>query len=434
MTTSLLDTIPAPRADLPPLLLIGVDHRSAPIEMREKVAYGARQGQELLHRLVSGDETAEALLLTTCNRTELYLLPDREPEAYRRGLELVFVERAPEIESEGRFYVKRAREASRHLLEVAAGLRSMVLGEPEILGQVKRAASRAESASATGRVLKRLLRSAVAAGRRARSETAIGVGAVSFGYAVVDLARNLFDRAESCSVLLIGAGETARRVARNLSERGVRELLVTNRSPSRAEELCAFLPAARAIPFADRHRALSDCDVVVTSTAATEPIFARRDLERALDPCRDRPLLVADLGVPRNVDPGADDLDSVLLHDVDSLEALIDRNLRQRRRSVPRVHEIVDCELGRFLAWYRGRAAGPLIAELRRKAEKVRRRELEDAIGRFPEETHVHLERLTHALVKKLLHHPTRRLSVLDPADSHRLDLVRDLFQLEEDE
>lgn len=440
MTTSLLQDPPVrPAVELPPLLLIGVDHRSASIGIREKVAYGPEDGRELLRRLVAAEEIAEAYLLITCNRTEVYLVPapgpaGREAAAYRRGLEAVFVERAPEIESEGRFYVKRQQPAARHLLEVASGLRSMVLGEPEILGQVKRAAAWAESAGAAGPVIRRLVRIAAAAGGRARSETRIGAGAVSFGYAVVDLAQNLFDGFEDCSVLLVGAGETARRVARNLSRRGLRELVVTNRSRSRAEELRDLFPGARAVPFAERQPAVAGCDVIVSSAAAGAPIFTRRDLAEAMGRRRDRPLLVADLGVPRNVEPSAAELSGVYLHDVDSLEELISRNLSKRRRAVPRVHEIVDRELGRFVSWYRGRAGEPLIARLQRRAEEIRRRSLEDARARFPAETHPHLERLTRSLVRRLLHHPTSRLAALDPSDLDRLDLVRDLFQLDGEE
>ncbi len=245
MTTRFSPPLIEHQTDEPRLLMVGVDHRSAGLDLREKVAYDGDDARALLRRLETCREVSEACLLSTCNRTEIYLLPRRGADAYRLALARVFTDRAPEIETQGRFYVKRGAEAARHLLEVACGLRSMVLGEPEILGQVKSAARHAEDAVTTGAVLRRLLRSAVAAGGRVRRETAISAGAISFGYALADLARHHFGRLDRCSVLMLGAGETARQVARNLIERGVRELKVTNRSRQRAEDFCAVFPACR---------------------------------------------------------------------------------------------------------------------------------------------------------------------------------------------
>ncbi len=422
-----------PRGEIPPLLLIGVDHRSAPLEVREKVAYGEEEVRTMLRRVTASRTIEEACLLTTCNRTELYLVADDEPAAYRRGLLLAFAERAPEIELEGRFYVKRRALAARHLLEVASGLRSMILGEPEILGQVKRASKLAAETGVDGRMLRRLMRTAVAAGGRARSETAIGTGAVSFGYAVVDLARNLFGSLESCSVLLVGAGETARQVARSLRERGAGELKIANRNRERAGKLRSIFPDARTVAFDDRLEAARDCDVIVTSTSADVRVFGRRELGDLTRARVDRPLLVADLGVPRNVDPAAGDLEGLVLHDVDSLEDLIARNLEQRRKEVPRVHEILDRELARFDAWYRGRAAEPLIAQLQRRAEGLRKLELASVRDQFPAETHAQLDQLTRSLVRKLLHHPSSRLAELEASELDKLDWVRELFQLDEE-
>ncbi len=422
----------------PEIILIGVDHHSAPLEVREKVAYNAVEAVDLLHQLVATPEIAEACLLSTCNRTELYLraaldaAPD--PRAYRTGFALGFLRRAPEIEDEGRFYVKRNREAARHLFQVASGLESMVLGEPEILGQVKQAANLAEQAGTLGKVLQRLLRTAIAASGRARQETAIAAGSVSFGYAVVDLARNIFQRLETCTVLLIGAGETSRLVARNLLERGVSKLLLTNRSPDRAAEFCQLFPTVRVIPFAERQQALGESDVIVASTAASEPVLDRTMLANAMAGRRARPLLVVDLGVPRNIDPRVGELANLFLQDIDSLEDLIARNLKRRREEIPCVQEILDHELELFAAWCRTLAAAPLVAELQRQAEQIRQQALLEARHRFPAETHEDLEQLTRALVRKLLHHPSLHLRQGEQFDAKTLDLVRQLFQLPKDE
>ncbi len=419
--------------DAPGLLLIGVDHHCAPLELREKVAYNGDEGEPILQALVEASDIAEAYLLSTCNRTELYILADADDGAYRLGLEKVFLSREPQIESTGRFYVKRGSKAAAHLFEVAGGLHSMVLGEPEILGQVRKAARQAETLEVSGTVLRQLLRAAIAAGGRARQDSGISAGAISFGYAVVDLARNIFERLESSSVLLIGAGETARQVTRNLIERGARELVVTNRSQRRVDEFLELFPNARSVPYGERGGVLGQADVIVASTAAEEPVLRRDDLARAMFERRGRPLLVADLGVPRNVEVAAGKLDNLFLQDIDSLEDLIAQNLKRRREEIPRVQVILDQELRRFLSWYHGLAAEPLVEMLQKRAEKIRRQEVESARQQFPDATHSELDRLTRSLVRKILHHPSAHLRSSGRSDHARLEVVRQLFQLDED-
>jgi glutamyl-tRNA reductase len=419
----------------PSLLLLGIDHHTVPIELRERVAYGSEDAEKLLVHLLARSAIAEALLLSTCNRTEVLIQPRDEQEAYRAALELVFLARAPELERPGLLYVKRNDGAGRHLLAVASGLESMVLGEPEILGQVKQAAALAEAVGAAGPVLRRLLRNAVAAGRRARQETAIAEGAVSLGYAVVELARNIFRDLDTCRVLIIGAGEIARSVARNLTERGVRERRVANRSPERARQFREEIPQAVTLPFADRLQAIADADLVIASTGAEEPVITRRQLAAAMEARMNRPLLVADLGVPRNVDPEAGRIENVFLHTIDSLDHLIQRNLKRRKEAVPRVEEILEQELSHFHGWHRSLQAEPLIALLQKQAESIRRQELAQALPDFPEASHEHLDRLTRSLVRKILHHPSNRLRGRS-GEEHlpRLDLVRELFRLDDED
>lgn len=418
----------------PPLLLVGTDFRIAPLELRERVAVSKEDGETTLVHLLAATGVAEACLLSTCNRTEVYVHPRDEEEATKAALDLVFLSRVPELERPGRLYVRRDGEAARHLLAVAAGLESMVLGEPEILGQVKQAASLAEAVGASGPVLRRLLRSAVSTGKRSRQETGIGAGAVSLGYAIVELARNIFSGLEQTRVLLVGAGEIARSVALPLVERGAREITISNRSAERAAQLAKELPRARVTPFAERVAAVAAADLVVVTTGADEPVLTRSDLKRAMSSRRSDPLLVVDLGVPRNVDPAAGRIGNLFLHTVDSLENLIERNLKRRKEEVPRVEEIIDQEHGQFRGWYRGLEAEPLIARLQKQAENIRRQELAAAHARFPAELHEELDRVTRALVRKILHHPSARLRRKDGDDLSRLDLVRELFHLDDDE
>ncbi|HEX6903651.1 MAG TPA: glutamyl-tRNA reductase [Thermoanaerobaculia bacterium] len=424
-----------PRQD-PPLLLVGTDFRCSPLELRERVSYPKEEAEKALVHLLARPEVAEAFLLSTCNRTEVYVQPRDEEGAYRAALGLVFLERVPEMERPGRLYVKRNGDAARHLLAVASGLESMVLGEPEILGQIKQSAALAEAMGAEGPILRRLLRSASAAGARARQETEISAGAVSLGYAIVELARQIFSGMEECRVLLLGAGEIARSVSRPLVERGARELRVANRSEERARQFREEIPAAEILPFDARVEALQTADVVVATTSAEEPVLTRHHVQEAMRSRRNRPLLAVDLGVPRNIDPAVRKVENVFLHTVDSLEHLIQRNLKRRKEEVPHVEEIIDQELGHFRSWFRGLEAEPIIARLQKQAEKIRQRELADALARFPKETHEDLDRLTRALVRKILHHPSARLRAREGSGDPlpRLELVRELFHLDDDE
>jgi len=420
----------------PPLLLVGTDFRCSPLELRERVAFAKEEAEKTLVHLLARNEVAEAFLLSTCNRTELYLQPRDEDGAYKAALDMVFLPRAPELERPGRLYVKRNGEAARHLMSVASGLESMVLGEPEILGQVKQASALAEAVGAEGTVLKRLLRSATSAGRRTRQETAIAAGAVSIGYAIVELTRQIFSGLEECRVLMVGAGEIAHSVTRPLIERGARELVVANRSLERAAQFKEEFPSAELVPFDRRQEEASLADLVVVSTGADEPVLTRKHIAEAMRARPSRPLLVVDLGVPRNVEPAAGKVENVFLHTIDSLDLLIQRNLKKRRDEVPRAEEIIEQELHHFRVWFRALGAEPLIARLQKQAERIRQQELADALPRFPAETHADLERLTRSLVRKILHHPSSRLRAHEGTadDLSRLDLVRELFHLDDDE
>lgn len=410
------------------LLMIGVDHRSAPLELREKVAFKAEDGEALMRSLANEPAIREVVLLSTCNRTELYLLPEEEAVAYRVGMGKTFLSRAPEIEAEGRFYVKRGHETAQHLFEVASGLQSMVLGEPEILGQVKQAATVGRKCESSGAVLQQLLKRAISAGGKVRRETALGAGSVSFGYGVVDLARNIFRNLDSCKILLIGAGEMSRQVARSLKEKGVRHLAVCNRGASRLEEFRVLFPDAQTVPYDRRRQVIADYDVIVTSTGADEPVYNHEDLKIGMEERRSRPLLAVDLGVPRNIDPLAGQLENLFLQDIDSLENLIHQNLRRRREEVPRVQEILERELRRFQDWQRSLAAEPLIADLQRWAEGVRRQEVDAVRERLPEGADVDVDALTRSLVRKLLHHPS--IELRKGADEQGLTWARRLFRL----
>ncbi|MEM7481874.1 MAG: glutamyl-tRNA reductase [Acidobacteriota bacterium] len=412
-----------------PILLVGTDHRNAPIELREKVSYGADEAERTLVHLLAREEIAEAYLLSTCNRTEVYVVAQGYDSAYRTAAEVVFVKREAQLEELGHLYVQRGDQAARHLLRVASGLESMVLGEPEILGQVKTAAGLAESIGAAGPLLQKLQRYAARAGARARSETAIGTGAVSLGYATVELARVIFDRLGDLRILIVGAGETARLVARNLIDKGASRVRLANRGQERAAALRAELPTIEIVPFGDLAAQANDSDLLVTTTSADESLLSQEDLPVR----RSRPLLVVDLGVPRNVEPAVGRLENVFLHTVDSLETLIQKNLKRRREEVAKVEELIEEELAQYLGWARGLAAEPMIEQLQKKAEAIRQRELLVAQARFPTELHDEVDRLTRSLVRKILHNPSAHLRGQGRTEGE-LELIRELFRLDGDE
>jgi glutamyl-tRNA reductase len=309
----------------------------------------------------------------------------------------------------------------------------MVLGEPEILGQVKQAALLADAVGSSGVVIRRLTGGAASAGARARSETGNSAGAVSLGYAVVELARNIFTALDRTRVLLVGAGETAKLTARALIERGARDVHLVNRGAERARALRLEIPELGEAEWDDLPAAVAASDVVVATTSAPEPLLTAAML-RQVAANRSGPLLVVDLGVPRNVEPAAARLDNVFLHSLDSLESLIERNLRRRREDVPAVEELVERELERFRAWYRTLEAEPLVELLQKQAERIRADELARALADLPPETHAAVDRLTRSLVRKILHHPSARLrGKYGGDDLPRLELVRELFQLDEE-
>ncbi len=428
-------TLPPERAARgPSLILVGTDYRHAPLEVRERLSYAREEAADALVHLLARPEVAEACLISTCNRTEVYLQPRDDEAAYSAAVDHIFASRVEGIERSGRLYVKRHDVAADHLLAVASGLESMVLGEPEILGQVKQAASLADEVGASGTVLQRLLRAALDAGRRARGETGIAAGAVSFAYATVELARNVFSSLERTRVLLVGAGDVAQQVARNLAERGAREVTIANRSRERAEVLRADVPQLRIVPFESRFEAFASHDLVVVSVSTEEAVITAAEVERACDRRGAQPLLLVDLGMPRNVEPKVGQLGNVFLHDLDSLQHLIQRNLKRRRDEVPRVREIIEEELKLFFGWFHSREAEPLVARLQKQAEAVRLREVAAVLDRFPADTHAELERLTRTLVRKLLHHPSTGLRREEVADRSRLELVRELFKLDDGE
>ena len=403
------------------LVLVGTSHRLAPVEVREQVALGEKEAAETASMLAT--EGWEAVCLSTCNRTELYLAGDDAEAAEQRA--------AATLDDLPALYRLHDHAAALHLFRVAAGLDSLVPGEGEILGQVRKAGE----IGSPGPLLDRLFRDAVHAGRKVRSQTGISESPASISAAAAALAQQVFGDLTGRNILVIGAGKVSEQAARNLVSRGAAISAVANRSVERAEELAGRF-GARAVSLAEARDELAESDVVVSSTSAGGFVLDREAVQATLAARRGRPLFLIDLAVPRDLEPGIHELPGCYLYDIDDLQAVVAESLAGRRTEAARAEEIVAAEAERFRAWQASLDVVPAIASLRARAEEIRARELARArLSGLSEQDRRAVESLTSQIVSKLLHLPTVRMKeAAAGADGGMYaDVVRDLFGLEDD-
>ncbi len=393
------------------LVIVGVSHRSAPLEVREALAFPRDALGAALARVREAAGLSEAMILSTCNRVEVYGRDD-EPagsDALARFL----------AESHGRppeflapyLYRVEGEAAVRHAFRVAASLDSLVIGEPQILGQVKEAYQIAEEAQSLGSTLNALRNRSLAAAKRARTETGIGHNAVSISYVAVELARKIFGELKDRNVLLVGAGKMTELAAKHLVRSGARATVLGGRTFEKAEELAAAL-GGRAAPFESLRQELVRTDIVISGTGAPGIVIRREDVEVARAGRR-RPLFLIDIAVPRDIEASAGKLDGVFLYDIDDLKSVAEANLRERRKEAAAAEAIVEQEVREFLAWQKSLDAVPVLVELRRRAEEIRKEELARArkrLGALTPEQEQALEAATTAMVNKILHPPTAAL------------------------
>ena len=401
------------------LVLVGTSHRLAPVEVRERIALDLEGAADLARRLADG---GEAVCLSTCNRTEIYIAHSDPKQAEGRA-------GAALAEGEIELYRLRDEAAALHLFRVAAGLDSLVPGEGEILGQVREA----YEAGSCGPMLDRLFRQALHAGKKVRTETAIGESPASISSAAAALAQQVFGDLDACRVLLIGAGEVSELTARSLAARGASIAAVTSRTKGRAEELAGRF-GGQAIPFDQVSEELARADVVVSSTSAPGYVLAA---DRIPDR-KGRPLFVIDLAVPRDVEPAVAELDGCYLYDIDDLQAVVSESLSGRWREAARAESIVAHEAGKFHDWQASLDVVPAIASLRERAESIRSGELAKAEGRLEglsESERRTVESLTTQIVNKLLHVPIVRLNEAAATEGVcYVEVARHLFGLGEEE
>jgi glutamyl-tRNA reductase len=404
------------------LLLIGISHRTAPVELRERLDFQARGVEAALRALAVQGAAREAVVLSTCNRAEVYTACD-DVEAARSAVTSFLadfhgVDHATLL---SHLYAQVDLDVARHLYRVAAGLDSMVMGEPQILGQVKEAHATASAAQAVGPSLNRLFHSSFAVGKRVRTETGLGAGAVSVGFAAVALARKIFGALEGRSVLVIGAGEMGELTARHMKSQGVHRITIVSRTFAHAASTAQAIGGASAASWEEIDAALAESDIVITATGAGTPVLTKARLETIMRPRPGRPLFIIDIAVPRDVEPAAGEIEQVFLYNVDDLQATVRENLARRASEVERAEAIVNDEVARFSAWLRARGAVPAIVALRQHFETVRKSELERLdfkLSAMPAEARGRIEEITRLIVEKLLLTPTEQLKALGDAET----------------
>jgi glutamyl-tRNA reductase len=419
------------------LVLVGLNHRTSPVEVRECLAPPPEQAPERLSHLHQVPGVRECFLLSTCNRVEaLAATEDGGPQ----GAELVeWLTNGASLPAEvltTAIYVHQGRDAVRHLFRVASSLDSLVLGEPQILGQIKDAYRTSAENSVSGAVLNRLLHKTFQVAKRVRSETRIGSEAISVSSAAVDLALKIFDTLEGRSALLVGAGEMAELAAEHLLGHGISQMLVANRTLERAEGLATRF-RGRALDMLQVPESLSEVDIVITSTGATRPIITGELARRAVRRRRGRPLFFIDIAVPRDVAPDVAELDGCFVYDIDDLSQVAEAGRASRAAEAQRAELLVDQEVDTFMAWLKGLEVVPTISALTSKAEALRlaetERTLKDLSDLTPDQAEA-IDRLTRALVKKMLHDPILFIKGGDHRSNltHRdhMALIRRVFNL----
>jgi glutamyl-tRNA reductase len=430
------------------LILAGLDYTTAPVEVRERLAFDSTAMGEALVRLTrpNGEQPpilVEAVILSTCNRVEIYGLAEAATSARDLAHFLASFHQLDEREFADAMFSHQGAAVARHLCAIAAGLRSLVLGEAQIQGQVRSSFEQGQLAGSVGPVLHRLFQHALTAGKRARSETTLGQGAASVSQAGVELARRL-GPLQGRSVLLVGGGEVSELAAQNLLANGANRLTIVNRTLARGRELAGRY-GAEALAFDELPQALARCDIVISSTAAPAPIILREQVAAALEAKAGRSapgdmggatMLLIDLAVPRDIDPEVATLPGAHLYTVDDLQDVVQATLGQRAQAVERAEAIAEEEVAAFEAWLRTQEAVPALTMLREQAERLRATEVERAMRRLSDispEQRVLIDGLTRSIVNKLLHSPTRRLrDAAAQGDGQRFAaIVTELFNLE---
>jgi glutamyl-tRNA reductase len=420
------------------ILVAGLSYKTAPIELRERLAVSEQDLPKPLEMMGDSSELVERMLVATCNRVEVYAVTEG---LVHQATEVIAdclatycnIEKAEFLD---KLYTHTAAAAVRHVFRVASSLDSMVVGEPQILGQVKTAYTIAHAREATGIILNNLLEQAFHVAKRVRTETGVAASAVSVASAAVELARKIFGDLTGRSVLILGAGEMAELALRHLVDDGVRSVLVANRNFDRATTLARQFDG-RAVTFEVFRQEMVGADIVISATSAPHVILKKEDMHAIIQQRRHRPIFLIDIADPRDIDPACNDLENVYLYNIDDLQSVVEANLKERKREADRAEVIIDREVGIYLNWLRSLDVVPTIVSLRQRVEEIRGAELQKALVRMADLTPEQREAMTamsHAMVNKILHRPMtelKRRAALRDGHLYTTALRR-LFGLEE--
>lgn len=415
-----------------PLVVVGINHRTAPIELRERVVFDPARLPEALRELATLPSIQESLIVSTCNRTEIYCAAESGDVGLAEWLQRYH---QLGVSIHHCLYRHDDMRAVAHAFSVASGLDSLVLGEPQILGQLKDAYRMAQEAGTTGPMLNRLFQATFSVAKRVRTETEIGANAVSVAYAAVRMARTVFSSFENRTALLVGAGDTIALAARHLHADGLRRMIVANRSVDRARELASeFQGFAIGLDEIPSH--LSEADIVVASTASPNPIITRTMARDALRVRKRRPIFMVDIAVPRDIEPEVAELEDIYLFTIDDLQTVVNENMEGRRQAARAAGEMIESAVDRFEMQIRSREAAPTIRRLREQAEQARRHTLDQArhmvaAGRSPDEV---LEFLSTTLTNRLIHAPSQRLrDAAETGDGTIIETIAQIYHLDRD-
>jgi len=421
------------------LLLLGVTHRTAPVELRERLDFASRDVGAAVEALGARPGIAESVVVSTCNRAEVYAVTDNVDQGREELLAFLGeYHHVPRSAFLPHLFERQEAEAVHHLFRVAAGLDSLVVGEPQILGQVKEAWSVAAERRCAGPLLNKLFHASFAVGKRVRTETSLGEGAVSVSFAAVQLARKIFGRLTGRRVLVIGAGEMGKLTAQHLRAQGVGEIVITSRTLGHAEALARAVDGA-AVPWSDLMTALARADIIITSTGSPKPILDRAHIESVMGWGRRDPLFIFDIAIPRDVDPAAAEIEQVFLYNVDDLQTVVQENLSRRTSEIQHAEVIVAEDVGRFMSWHRSRGAIPTVVALRQRFDAIRRAELQrldSKLAGLPPEARARVDEVTRLIMEKLLLEPTEQLKALPDEETQGVytEAINRLFGLRSDD
>ncbi|HWI54658.1 MAG TPA: glutamyl-tRNA reductase [Desulfobacteria bacterium] len=418
------------------LVVVGLNHKTAPVEVREKLSFSETDLPKHLEKLTSNKIIRGCVVLSTCNRTEIYaavLDVDKGLSKIREHLAKCC--RAELSEIMNYLYTYTLYDVITHLFRVASGLDSMVLGETQILGQVKTAYLLACESNSTNRVLNTLFQQAIAVGKKVRTDTLIDRNAVSISYAAVELAKQVFDGLDGRSILVVGAGKMSQLTAKHLVSNGVTRVLVSNRSFEKASELATQF-GGEAVYFNELYDHMEDIDIVISATSATHYVIGKADMQRVMERRGGKKIFVIDIAVPRDVEPAVKDVEGVQLYDIDDLNNVVDQNLEHRKKEAAKAEKIIEKEISEFWKWLSTQFVTPTVAALKKRGEEIRQKEMSKAfnrLGNITEREQKIISSMTNSIVNQLLHDPVMQLKAYALTKQGHLytEILQNLFNLE---